>query len=379
MDVFNYKNILERLRTRLAKLIVVLEHVDAAVKAFAEWTQQQVKAREEFNIKAYGARREKTMGADRMTDEANSPEERIPPVYVCFIGHSMGGLVAADAALMLQALPRKSPVVGILAFDTPYFGLNHTIFTKAAYERVTGLAEKATGAYALASAYLPAAAAWGTLSSAGADAAGNKRESREYSTNQQPSTSAPSSSGFSGFNPSSLWSSTSAKVETEKVTTTAPTSKSSKWGWGSVALGVGAVAAVAGAAYMANSHVNKGMEYITSHVQFVGTLWNDTQLKQRMAGILQLPIGFHCFYTQVQIPASSSNNWKSTSRTFIELSAIPEKMRDRFSARECSGQDEIEAHMEMFNPAKNYDCYQMGDETVRRIQVMVEDALRQKP
>lgn len=95
-----------------------------------------------------------------------------------------------------------------------------------------------------------------------------------------------------------------------------------------------------------------------------------------MADIVRLPIGFHCFYTQVQIPAGPSNNYQRTSRTFIELTASPVAAKKYFSARECSGQDEIEAHMEMFNPSKNYDYYKMGEETVVQLKSMVEAALQ---
>ncbi|KAG0366125.1 hypothetical protein BGZ54_005763 [Gamsiella multidivaricata] len=329
----------------------------AAVKTFAEWTQQQVKSRQEFNNRVYSPRQNEAkemkpseMKADQADiDEktvAKETEDKIPPVFV-------------------------SPVIGILAFDTPYFGLNHTIFTQAAYERATGLAQKASGAYSLVSAYLPAAAAWGTVSTTTTKTSSDNKEREEQKREGgQSSSTAPS-----GFNPTSLWSATSSN---EKTVTTTSTS-SSKWGWGSIALGVGAAVAATGAAYVVNNHMNKGMEYITSHIQFVGILWSNAQLKQRVANVLELPIGFHCFYTQIQIPASSSNNWRPSSRTFVELSSIPNGIREHFSARECSGQDEIEAHMEMFNPGKNFDYYQMGDETVKRIKVMVEDALKREP
>ncbi|KAF9999163.1 hypothetical protein BGZ79_007210 [Entomortierella chlamydospora] len=335
-----------------------------AVKAFAEWTQQQVKAREEFNKRVYGSKKEE--GDEKVT------EDKIPPVYVVFLGHSMGGLVAADTALLLNDLPQKSPVIGILAFDTPYYGLNHTIFTQAAYERATGFAQKATGAYSLVSAYVPAAAAWNTLSPSGVETSGDKEKNRDMQT--------PAPAASSGFSPSSLWSATSSKsVEKEKVVATKSSSSSSKWGWGTIALGVGAAVVATGAAVVVNRHLNKGMEYVTSHLQFVGILWNNAQLRRRVANTLELPIGFHCFYTQVQIPTSSSNNWKSTSRTFVELTSIPDDIRSKhFSIRECSGQDEIEAHMEMFNPGKNFDYYQMGDDSLNRVKTMVEETLKRE-
>ncbi|KAF9289804.1 hypothetical protein BGZ88_007602 [Linnemannia elongata] len=316
---------------------------NAAVKAFAEWTQEQVKSRQEFNEKVY-----------KKLEEDGQSSGSVPPVYVCFLGHSMGGLVAADAALYLEKLPQKSPIVGILAFDTPYYGLNHSIFTQAAYERAAGLAQKASGVYSLASAaYLPAAAAWSSLavSKTGTTATG-------YDSNTQ-----------------SRDQSSSAAVKTEKKE---QKPASGGWGWGSIALGIGAAVAATGAAVVLNKHMNDGMQYVTSHIQFVGILWNSLQLKQRVDDILRLPIGFHCFYTRVRIPASSANNWKSGLRTFIELTSISDVTESFFSARNCSGQDEIEAHMEMFNPAKNFDYYPMGDETVKRVRVMVDEALKRE-
>ncbi|KAF9178803.1 hypothetical protein BGZ50_007456 [Haplosporangium sp. Z 11] len=282
----------------------------------------------------------------------------------------MGGLVAADAAIYLNSLPEKSPVVGILAFDTPYLGLNSTIFTQAAYDRVTGLAQKASGAYSLVSTYLPAAAAWNAITPSSTDSSNtNARSGGSQKDKQSESSSA---GGFS------LWSTTTTKVEKEKTVTATGSKTESKWGWGSIALGVGAAVVATGAAVIVNKHLNTGMEYVTSHIQFVGILWNSTELARRVSEVLRLPMGFHCFYTQVQIPASSNNSWRSMSRTFIELASIPADQKPYFSARSCSGQDEIEAHTEMFNPAKNFDYYPMGEETVKRIKNMVEDALNRE-
>ncbi|KAF8940003.1 hypothetical protein BGZ47_007921 [Haplosporangium gracile] len=338
---------------------------NAAVKTFAEWTQEQVKSRQEFNERVY-----------KKLEENGQSSGKVPPVYVCFLGHSMGGLVAADAALYLEKLPQNSPVVGILAFDTPYFGLNHSIFTQAAYERAAGLAQKASGAYSLVSAaYLPAAAAWSSMSGSKAGAVGAAGATvTGYDSNtrgRDQSSSAATVPG--GFNAASLFSSTVAKTDKKEQKPA-----SSGWGWGSIALGIGAAVAATGAAVVINKHMNDGMQYVTSHIQFVGILWNSLQLRQRVDDILRLPLGFHCFYTQIRIPASSSNNWTPGSRTFIELTSISDVTEPFFSARECSGQDEIEAHMEMFNPAKNYDYYPMGEETVKRVRVMVDEALKRE-
>ncbi|KAF9970401.1 hypothetical protein BGZ65_011155, partial [Modicella reniformis] len=240
-----------------------------AVKTFADWSQKQVKDRREFNRRAY------------------NKNERIPPVYACFIGHSMGGLVAADAALLLSALPEKSPVIGILAFDTPYFGLNNKIFTEAAYQRVAGVAQKAVDSYS--QFYVPAAAAWGAISSARTALTSSSTSTvplsndRKKQGEEQPrgGKKPPASTGFS---PSSLRSATSSSQTTTtrtttKTATTTPSS-GSKWGWGSIALGVGAAVVAAGAAYVASGHLNNGMEYVNSHMQFVGILWDNDKLKK---------------------------------------------------------------------------------------------------
>src|SRR5271154_5211271 len=49
-----------------------------------------------------------------------------PTVKTILICHSMGGIIAADSLLsmMNDDDPIHSSILGILAYDTPYFGLN---------------------------------------------------------------------------------------------------------------------------------------------------------------------------------------------------------------------------------------------------------------
>lgn len=190
--------------------------------------------------------------------------------------HFLGTILAGDTALYLEKLPQKSPVIGILAFDTPYYGLNHSIFTQAAYERAAGLAQKASGAYSLVSAaYLPAAAAWSSMSGSNAGAAATGKDSNTRSRDQS-SSAAPVPGGFSA---ASLFS--SATTKTEKTGKKEQKPAGGGWGWGSIALGIGAAVVATGAAVAINKHMNDGMQYVTSHIQFVGILWNSLQLKQR--------------------------------------------------------------------------------------------------
>ncbi|KAG0225098.1 hypothetical protein BGW42_004638 [Actinomortierella wolfii] len=356
---------------------------DVAVKNFVEWVKMTVKDHRDFNAKQHA--RELAEGIN--TD----PNSKPTPVYVCLLGHSMGGLVAADAALYFQAQPEESPIIGLLAYDTPYFGLNHTIFTEAAYQRVNSFAKEASGVYTAVSSILPSAAAAGaslwsaksmaeTPTAAAAAEVQGDNQNRSSSTGTTPSTSRSSTGSTTSSWMSSLLSTTTTNKNTnvkkqEPAAVSSSTNGSSGWGWGSVAVGVGALVAATTVAVVANKHLQNGMSWVTSHIQFVGTLWDNNKLAMRMANVLLLPLSFHCFYTQVKIPASASNGFRSEYRTFIELTAIPEKIRPYFSPRNCSGQDEIEAHTEMFNPSKNIDYYQMGEDTVKALRVMVDKVL----
>ncbi|KAF9975260.1 hypothetical protein BGZ73_001151 [Actinomortierella ambigua] len=339
---------------------------NVAVKNFVEWVEMTVNDRRDINAKQHAREQKEAATPD--------PKSKPAPVYVCFLGHSMGGLV-------------ESPVIGLLAYDTPYLGLNHTIFTEAAYDRVNNVAKHATGAYSLVSNYLPGATAAGAslLSAmapgASASAAGTgaslDQSSKSRSASGNASTPSSTGAGVNSWMSSLMGTNTTTKTPQQpKPAAASSDKKSSGWGWGSVALGVGAIVATSAVAVAVNKQVQNGMQWVTSHVQFVGTLWDAKKLKIRLEKVLLLPLDFHCFYTQVKIPAATGNGFRSENRTFIELTAIPESMGSYFSPRSCSGQDEIEAHTEMFNPAKNFDYYPMGEETVRKIRVMVEKALQ---
>ncbi|CAG8584663.1 8569_t:CDS:2 [Ambispora leptoticha] len=80
-------------------------HFGQAVNDFCEWLDKKVKDEEE----------------PKVIDGKNVS------VWICLFGHSMGGLVAADAILKYRELGAKiSPkIVGLLAYDTPYYGLNY--------------------------------------------------------------------------------------------------------------------------------------------------------------------------------------------------------------------------------------------------------------
>ncbi|KAI8143319.1 hypothetical protein BJV82DRAFT_657254 [Fennellomyces sp. T-0311] len=64
-----------------------------------------------------------------------------PSPLIIFVGHSMGGLVAADTIRLidkqnLPAFPNNARVIGLLAYDTPYFSIDHE-FIKASFKTMT--------------------------------------------------------------------------------------------------------------------------------------------------------------------------------------------------------------------------------------------------
>lgn len=109
----------------------------------------------------------------------------------------------------------------------------------------------------------------GAAGAAGATVTGYDSNAR--SRDQSSSATVPG-----GFSAASLFSSAAVKTEKKEQKPA-----SGGWGWGSIALGIGAAVAATGAAVVINKHMNDGMQYVTSHIQFVGILWNSLQLKQR--------------------------------------------------------------------------------------------------
>ncbi|KAI8052902.1 hypothetical protein BDF22DRAFT_685873 [Syncephalis plumigaleata] len=88
------------------------------------------------------------------------------PVHVILLGHSMGGLVATDAidyfrteAMAVCPLPDTLPIIiGLLAYDTPFFGLSAPFISRAAYSHVNTWSDTVSSTAALlSSAALPAA------------------------------------------------------------------------------------------------------------------------------------------------------------------------------------------------------------------------------
>ncbi|KAM0722341.1 hypothetical protein Q7P37_001782 [Cladosporium fusiforme] len=244
-----------------------------------------------------------------------------PSVRVILIGHSMGGIVAAETLLSIARdepvrpgasndpteaasrpqtpRPRGAPtssdkedrassappqghssamffpyVQAVLAFDTPFLGISPGVLAHGAEEHIN----HASAAY---KAYNGASQFFGWNSPA---------------QNAQPVANASTSSGG--------------------------------WGkWGKLAMVGGAAAAVAGAAgaaYMNWDQINQGFAWAGSHLEFVGCLARGAELQKRVESVVNLTethgVGFADFYTVLGEKVSSKTQYAGSvlgqDRTF---------------------------------------------------------------
>ncbi|RIA85627.1 hypothetical protein C1645_727537 [Glomus cerebriforme] len=229
-------------------------------------------------------------------------------VWICLVGHSMGGILAADAIIKYAIHTESTPpkIVGLLAYDTPYFGVDHDVFTRAALGRAGKATRNITGAY--------------TLLSNAATAGG-------FIATQETAVAAEKS------------------VETTQA---------SESGWGKwsliagLAAGVTAIGAAMGAAYYNKDKVSQGAEVLGGYLEFVSVLFNPIGLKERIHRLLQIEHSFHCYYTEIA-PKGEYNK----PRTFI--SVPPSNVLTYFSSIPSNNDDEIDAHISIFNPNQTND------------------------
>ncbi|EFY98784.1 hypothetical protein X797_001730 [Metarhizium robertsii] len=253
-----------------------------------------------------------------------------PSVRTILVGHSMGGIVAAELLIALASEKpiysedgiRKSDddegrpafnalmfpyVQGVLAFDTPYLGIS------------------------------PGVVAHGAESHYG--------------------TAASTISQMGGLR-TALWGA-------GNTTAKAPAAPPSAWQkWGKVAMYAGAAGAVAAggaAAWMNRDQIAEGWTWASSHLEFVGCLARAEELKKRVAFVVrlheELGVGYANLYTRLGKGASSkkismAGTVLGKDRTFCNL---PKTMNagDWMEAVNDKAGDETVAHMTMFEPKEN--------------------------
>ncbi|KAI9740184.1 MAG: hypothetical protein M1834_004762 [Cirrosporium novae-zelandiae] len=279
-----------------------------------------------------------------------------PSVRVILIGHSMGGIVAAETILSIiseQPIYSSPPapmnstemsdaesddtppllmfpyIQGLLAFDTPYLGINPGMVAQGA----EGHYRTASTAY---NAFTEAASFFGGW---GASKATTNTEIKSAGALPAPPSSSSPTNGKSSKRP---WST-----------------------YGKFALVAGAASAAAGALYTQRTHLTAGWSFVTSHLEFVGCLARGEELRQRLTRILNFSrtsgLGFAELYTCLsdEKPQHKHNEYSDAAfgkeRTFCSVPKEGSEMRKGIWWKEVNekAKDETIAHMSMFFPEDN--------------------------
>lgn len=254
-----------------------------------------------------------------------------PSVHTILIGHSMGGIVAADALLSLASDLTISTstdtkeeginslmfpyIQGVLAFDTPYLGIAPGVVAHGAEEHYNSATSAITQLSSLTGAF------WGSKAATEAEAKDKKPVA---------ALPAPEASG-------------AAVPAWQK--------------WGKIAMiGAGAAAVAGGgvAAYWNRDQITSGWSWVGSHLEFVGCLMRGEELQKRMKSIValnkELGTGFGNLYTRLGQKAMSKDGTTmvgsviGNQRTFCNL---PKKDSKDYwqEAINDNAPDEVGAHM----------------------------------
>ncbi|KAF1962204.1 hypothetical protein CC80DRAFT_435031 [Byssothecium circinans] len=281
-----------------------------------------------------------------------------PSVRTILVGHSMGGIVAAEALLsIINEQPVHSPhnsassikeasqlmfpyIQGILAFDTPYLGIAPGVVAHGA-EKHWNTASSAYAAYN----NVAGAFGWGKTGPTGKTALDT---SRALPAPTKSSAAISDATGDAASAP--MWQK-----------------------YGRVALFAGAAGAVAAggaAAYLKRDQISEGLQFATSHLEFVGSLARPEELRQRLAAVASLAsthsIGFTNIYTTLghAVDSQQKSSWTGKvvgrDRTFCNLPKG--ELRQYFiPAVNDKAEAETLAHMTMFEPRNNPGYYSMSE------------------
>lgn len=316
--------------------------LDATVAKFRSWLEEKV-----IDL-------EVELGTESPTVE--------PGVGVVVVGHSMGGIVGAEALLGVageevigkggdvgevggedvkeQAQDEaggeeKSPeskigngdpttllfpyVQGLLAFDTPYLGISPGVVAHGAeghWKEGKHWYETAMGVFG--------AVAGGTAAKETVEAGADK--------------ALPAPDG-------------SSSKESPADTSQPKGSWQSKWGKTALfaSAGLAATTALGTTAYLKRDTITSGFNWVSSHLEFVGCLARGEELRQRLEKTQRISqergIGFHDFYTQLAEDKGGGRG----GRTFCNLPKQGSPLLKSFRpTRNDKLADEVGAHVGMF-------------------------------
>lgn len=315
-----------------------------------------------------------------------------PSVHVFLVGHSMGGIVAAETLLLLadeQPIPHNpgsesqsttqpddhAPVVepgtfmfphiqGVLAFDTPYLGIAPGVVAHGA----EGHYRNATTAY---NTFTEVAGLFGYGKDNESGGAASATAAKEPPKALPPSTDAAATPSWQR--------------------------------WGRYAMFAGAAGAVAagGAAalYSQRQNLSASVDWVSSHLAFIGCLARTSELEQRISRLANVEeergIGCVNFYTclgqgagslvENMVTGQTSFSQKiirSKNRTFCKLSSdvdsgeeIASSARPGLRWRKAvndQATDEVKAHVAMFLPKENPAFFDLLGEACKTLVASID-------
>ncbi|KAL7410976.1 hypothetical protein BDY24DRAFT_371693 [Mrakia frigida] len=329
---------------------------------------------------------------------------------IVLCGHSMGGLLAADALLKIaRSRPDVSSflwprIIGLIAFDTPFLGLHPSVFkhtfTKAT-THVTQAKEVASSLSILAPAFLaytfgskskstnpplptttaqahppteaPVREYFDPFGTGGVESGGDTHFTHEPTVPERRRSSADKNKDDG----TTRRGSASSLQPTPKMV---PASGGSAWSRFSTpalfGLGTAAVAAAAAGAYVKRNDVGLGLNWAQDHLRFIGNLWDGDQMKARLEGIEGMVedegIIFRNYYTL--LPQTKGY---LLPRTFCVLPQPGGPTRGLWvSAKNSVAKSEVDAHCEMFAPLSNDNYFDLGLRVAETISLAITQSRR---
>lgn len=301
----------------------------------------------------------------------------------------MGGLVISDT--LLKTISTASiPILGLVAYDSPLLGLNPAVF-KSTFDKALDYASKGQAALAALGA------GYGFFRSA---TTSSSTDSASSSRNGSPGPASASSGSKSASKSSKLSKEVSVPPPAESASAT-PGSNWLSLPYLAAAGITGAAAAAFGAAYYNRDTLAQHWTWATSHLSFVGELWKQEELEQRLEMVVaakEKGIGFHkcafalhALFVPLVIEPAATDLARSSRATCSFYTLIPAKgtvpdrtflilphsaaLRAHFSpAADTLASDEIHAHMDMFD--KSDGMYRLSQETAALVQDWVDKARR---
>ncbi|KAB5513323.1 hypothetical protein GE09DRAFT_1162527 [Coniochaeta sp. 2T2.1] len=295
-------------------------------------------------------------------------------VGVILVAHSMGGFVAVDTLFRIlndrqasdsPSSPMFPLIQGILTFDTPFNGLARSMFVYGAFSNYSKVSNVFNVMTAMAAAAPASIARLGLKQSAKRAAGGlgkTKSSNPAFATWQlvavrTGTVGAIAAGGVAAY--------MHRKQILEGLSSMRNLNKESVvQGYQSSVDALGQ-----GLAYINRGNVGKSFAWLSEHFTFVGALLKQNELNRRLERMAALKgVGVADLYASMGENGYWSGGYFVPERTFCAVPAKDTPAEKLFSRHVIEdADDEIQAHMNMFMPAKNKNYEVMTSEAAKLV------------